>query len=290
MLGEVNNSMARLAESQLRMASQKKIEKPSDSPGDLQALLAAKDQLTVSAGYRENIESAMLRLRAADSGVSAVYDRLMSAKEAIVRVNGAMSEGARSALAEELENLIKAVVEELNSRDGGEYIFAGTASGAAPFSVTRGPDPDGAVRIQSALYSGNGASRSAEVSATRSEETGVPGDEVAGASPGCVLDTLIGLRRAVLDGSPTAALQDAADAHMSRLDALQVRLGSRISYLSGLKDRLVSADLQTEARRSSLEDTDFTEEVLAQGRRQVEYEAVLSAAARRSKLSLINYL
>lgn len=290
MLEDVTESLSRLAESQRRMASQKKIEKPSDSPGDLQALLAVKDQLSVSERYRKNIAAALLRLQRADNGLTHVYDALAGAKETLARVTTAMSADARKALALELDNAVGAVLSELNSRDGQEYVFAGTASDAAPFTPASGPDPDGETRIQSAAYSGNGAVRSVAVSDVETAETGVSGETAAAPGAGGVLETLISLRRAVLDGSGTAALQDALDGHMARLDALQARMGARINYLEGADGRLAADEIDAEERRSAIEDTDFTEETLEQGRRQAEYQAVLAATARRSQLSLINYI
>ena len=290
LLADVNDSLSRLSESQRRMASQKKMEKPSDSPGDLQALLAVKDQLSVSAKYRGNISSALLRLQKADEGLSNIYGALAGAKETLARVTGTMSPDARKALALELDNAVSSVLSDLNAKDGNEYVFAGTASAAAPFTAASGTDSDGAVRVQSVVYSGNASVRAAVVNSSETAGTGVSGTEAAEPGAGGVLETLIALRKAVLDGTGTAALQDSLDGHMARLDALQTRLGAETGYLEGLRQRLSAAEITAEERRSSLEDTDFTEETLEQGRRQAEYQAVLTAAAKRSQLSLINYI
>lgn len=292
MLRDVNGSLARLSESQLRMASQKKIERPSDSPGEIQALLAVKNRISSAGRYKANIEAALLRLGQADSRVTYVAEQLMRAKETLVRSSSAGSPEIKTALASELEGIIKSTMEELNARDASGYIFAGTDSEAAPFSAASGPDSDGADRIQSVAYAGNGAGHEVAVSDTETAATGFAGDELAAPAPGArgIFETLIGLRKAVLSGADTVSLQADLDANMSRLDGLQVRLGARSEYLSGVRERLGLSAIELEARRSSIEDTDFTEEVLEQGRRQAEYQAVLTAAARRSQLSLINYL
>lgn len=290
MLEDVTKSLSRLAESQQSMASQKKIARPSDSPGDLKGLLAVKDQLSVSAQYKANISAARLRLQRADSGVGNIADQLMSAKETAIRGSTPLSSAARAALGEELEGIIKSVLGELNARDGNEYIYAGTASAAAPFSALSGPDADGTDRVQSVTYSGNSAERAVDVSYTQQSGEGLTGSELAAPGPGGLLETLIALRKAVAGGTDTAPLQADLDAWMNRLDQAQVKLGSEMQSLSGLGERLGAATLEMETRRSSIEDTDFTEEVLKQGQRQAEYQAVLAATAKRSQLSLINYV
>jgi flagellar hook-associated protein 3 FlgL len=292
MLNDVNRSLSRLSESQLRMASQKKIQRPSDSPGELQTLLAVKDQISAAGQYKTNIEAALLRLGGADSRVTYVSEQLMKAKETLIRSSGVSSPVMRAALAAEFEGIIKSAMEECNARDGNDYIFAGTDSGTVPFTAASGPDSDGVDRIQTVTYTGNSARHEVAVSATESAETGCAGDELVEPAPGAggIFETLIGLRQAVLSGADTVSLQAALDANMARLDELQVRLGSKIEYLSGVRDRHGVAATEMESRRSAIEDTDFTEEVLEQGRRQAEYQAVLAATSKRSQLSLINYL
>jgi flagellar hook-associated protein 3 FlgL len=290
MLEDVNRSLSRLAESQQSMASQKKITKPSDSPGDLQALLAVKDQLSVSDQYKSNIAAAQLRLQKADSGVNNISDQLMAAKQAAMSSTGAMSAGARAALGEQVEGIIKSVMDEANAKDGAEYVFAGTASSAIPFTAVNGADADGTDRIQSVAYAGNGADRAVSVSSSQTSGTGLSGSELAPSGPGGIFETLIALRKALESGADTAQIQADLDANMDRLDQAQVKLGSQLQSLTGLSERIGAASLDMEAKRSSIEDTDFTAEVLKQGQRQAEYQAVLAATAKRSQLSLINYL
>jgi flagellar hook-associated protein 3 FlgL len=290
MLSDMNRSLSRLAESQQRVGSEKKITKPSDAPGDLQALLAVKDQLSVSEQYKTNIESAQLRMQKADSGITNIYEELLRAKETLVAGTGAMAASARAVLGEIVEGVLKNVMEELNARDGNEYVFAGTDSAAAPFTAARGPDSDGTDRIQTVTYGGNSAVREIDISATQTTTTGLTGAELAGTGAGGVLETLIALRKAVVSGADTTLLQASLDANIARLDQLQVKLGAQLQAVSGLSASLEGATLNMEARRSSIEDTDFTRETLEQGRRQVEYQAVLAVTAKRSQLSLLNYI
>lgn len=290
MLEDVNRSLSRLAESQQSMASQKKITKPSDSPGDLQALLAVKDQISVSDQYKSNIAAAQLRLQKADSGVNNIVDQLMSAKDTVMRSNTQLSADARVALGETLEGIIKSVMSEANAQDASEYVFAGTATSAAPFTAVTGADSDGTDRIQSVTYSGNSTVRTTDVSDSRESEAGLSGSALTAPGPGGIFETLIALRKAVISGADTTLLQADLDANMDRLDLLQVKLGSEIQSITDLSERIGSASLEMEAKRSSIEDTDFTAEVLKQGQRQAEYQAVLAATAKRSQLSLINYL
>ena len=289
-LADLNRSMERLSGSQRRMSSLKKVEKPSDAPGDLKALLGVKARLADGGRYKANIDSALLSLGDADSRISYISDQLLSAKETLVRAAGASSQDTRAVVAEQLENIIKGILSEANSVSGGEYVFAGTASGAKPFEAAAGTDPDGKERIQSVTYSGNGAVRAVDAAPGERAAAAVSGEELAAPGAGGLFENLIALRQAAASGADTASLQAGLDASMARLDELQAVLGARQQYLAGLRSRLESEGLDLEARRSSLEDADLAEETLAQARSQTAYQAVLAAAAKRSQLSLINYL
>lgn len=81
------------------------------------------------------VQSAQSRVQAADAALGSVNDRLTAAvAQAISGANGTLSAANRSALATQLGSIRDSVLSLANSSYNGSYLFAGTATGAAPFN------------------------------------------------------------------------------------------------------------------------------------------------------------
>lgn len=290
MLGDLNNALEKVADSQKRITSEKKIEKPSDNAAATEELLTLKTRIRETTQYNSNIAGAMLTLGEADSSVGAVSDMLMDAKQLSMQAEGVSSAETRAILAAKVENLIKNMADQCNTLSGGEYLFAGTRTASVPFAITTGDDSDGKSRVQSVTYSGGDVSPSLDISAAEKTALSCTGSEVAGSGADGIFGTLISIRKAIIDGTTTTELQDKLDKHMSRLDGIQSDLGCRQEYLVAVRGRYTQGLSDLEARRSSLEDVDLAEEAVLNTQADTAYQAALAAVAKQKQSSLANYL
>jgi flagellar hook-associated protein 3 FlgL len=129
-----NQSKAAIAANEA--SSGLRVEKPSDDPEAWAAAQRANAKKTVNAGSVSALETGRERLGLTDNALGSIGDALSSMRELAVQGSNA-SYGAsdREKLAVQVRALFAGAVEAANTRSAdGEYILAGSASNAAPFS------------------------------------------------------------------------------------------------------------------------------------------------------------
>ncbi len=129
----VRNFLARSARTlsdmawwQERIASGRKVLRPSDDPQDLQKILALRTDIRLTEAYRDNASSATAHMSLTESSLQEISDLLSRAKEIVLEGMNAPSEGVGT---EALVRDLRAMIEELlliaNRSVGGRYLFAG---------------------------------------------------------------------------------------------------------------------------------------------------------------------
>jgi flagellar hook-associated protein 3 FlgL len=125
-----------LAVLQQEASTGKRILQPSDDPpGALQVLSnqAQYDRLGV---YHQNIADAQAKLNDSVSTLTQVSQLLAQAKQlALQGSNSTNTPGALQALGAQADSILKGVLGLANTQQSGQYLYGGTSSQAAPFSV-----------------------------------------------------------------------------------------------------------------------------------------------------------
>ncbi len=188
-LDQVNRLTTRQQQLQNQAATGQRIKALEDDPAAMQRILGLKTEQQNLAQYRNNISVLQDRAMTAFhtiKGVKGVSDR---AGEITILSDDTRSPEELKTYASEITQLIKQAVQTMNSKQGDQYLFGGTANGSAPFTLAT--DADG--NVTSVTYSGNTSVSSAEIGTASSIAIDVPGENNSGTGPrGIVTDSRSG--------------------------------------------------------------------------------------------------
>jgi flagellar hook-associated protein 3 FlgL len=206
----LNNALAsldrhtnRLGKLQAQAASGKKLERPSDNPGDLGLLLAAKAQDQRLEQYVAGIRASRSSLEVSTAALQDAGNVLSQARAIAIEASHSVnSPQALEAFARQVDGLLNRLAETANQQYAGRYLFAGAASETKPFEIVR--DSDG--RPVAARYEGASLRDAAPISPGQTVATLYSGEEIfqkrqrgttvylgtTGAAPGTGLDNASG--------------------------------------------------------------------------------------------------
>ncbi len=176
-----------------RVATGKRINKPSDDPLGMQDTLSLRSSIARIQQFGRNIDNNRLFLNTADTALDSVGLGITRALELAQGALGATSDAqTRANAALEIQSILDQVILEANTQVKGQFIFGGTNLLNAPYQA----NPLGL----GAVYSGNADSLQVEVGPNLTIPITRPGSDVFGT------DMNPGLNDGLLTSTPLAAL------------------------------------------------------------------------------------
>jgi len=262
-----------------RLATGRRIERPSDDPVMLPTLLRIKQAKTETVRYQENAGHALDWLQAAESVLQDAVDVVGRVRELVLRgANATLDTSGREALYREWEVLRSQLLDLANTRHAGRYLFAGYRIDTAPF-----------VRVGATVqYNGDAGQWLHEVDDNIQVSANLPGDEVFLS----LLNLMEQLGPALQSGDPALGdtlLQD-LDGELDKLLAAQAQLGARVNQLELLSERLLDREVALDELRSQLEDADLSRVIIRLKEAEAAYQAALQTGARLIRATLLDYL
>ena len=133
MLGQQRN----LAETQLQLATGKRVINPSDDPASAARVLDLNRAIATIQQYQENANTAKERLELEESVLSSATELLHRAGELAVQGNNdALSPSDKKTVGMEVRQLLDQMVSMANTKNSsGEYVFVGYQTHTKPFSL-----------------------------------------------------------------------------------------------------------------------------------------------------------
>ena len=120
---------------QEQLASQKRINRPSDDPAGMARVLDGRSTLAAIDQYVENIKQGKTRLEVNEETLNQVDDLVQQARKLAETNSGAdVTADQRALAAENVKEIYDQVMQLANSRFGGRYTFAGYQTDTAPFT------------------------------------------------------------------------------------------------------------------------------------------------------------
>jgi len=180
-----------------RVATGKRINKPSDDPLGMQDTLTLRSSIARIQQFGRNIDNNRLFLNTADTALDSVGLGITRARELAQVTLGATSDAqTRANTALEIQSILDQVILEANTQVKGQFIFGGTNLLNAPYQA----NPGGL----GAVYSGNADSLQVEVGPNLTIPITRPGFDVFGTdmNPAVNVNTLL----ADLNGGAGVAL------------------------------------------------------------------------------------
>lgn len=300
----IQNRQTEIARLQEDAGTGLRINRPSDDPTSY-ALARKLDVINNRyEHYQDSIDSARNWVNHTQESLDQLVEFYTEAYERGIRIrNDTFSADERNDYIQRIEFILQNVPDQLNSKFGDEYLFAGSRSTQKPFDST--VDNTQTPPLVTVTYNG-----------TPYTPDGSRGSRTRHIAPGVALDVALNGQRLWEVQNPadnttftiTDALQDLANAlhydddaaietalgkvqmardHVISLTAETGNLANRLTIVS---DQMRETSLLLEERRSHLEDADITETLMNLQREQLGLEAALKTTASVIQTTLLDYL
>lgn len=272
-------------EEQSKINTGKQVQKPSDDPSGVAQSLNFRERVSEIDQYGKTMDQATGFMSTTESALGSISDLLRQART--IGVQGAsdnVSVETRTALANQIQNIMTQIGNIGNTTFGARYVFGGQKTTVAPF-VGAG---------SSFNYVGGTAAASNDtiiLDIGRSEplQVNVSGDKVI--SP--ILTALGNLRDDIAFGNSqtiSGTDLDAMDSQINNVLGIRADLGSKIQRVNETQQRNALSKVNFTKFISDIEDTDMAKAVVDFQTAQTTYQAAVGAAAKVLQLSLLNFL
>lgn len=270
---------------QEQIASGSLINRPSDDPITTRQLLDMDSKLDSGEQYLSNITKGNLSLAMTDTALQGMADIIAQAKKTASTItSGSSDQTVRENAASQLEELKKQLVDLGNTQLGDQYIFAGFKNSTPPFSTANND------------YAGTSDELTIEIDRNSPAGITLAGDALlkgTGSYGGVdILETLDRIITAIRDNIP-ADIQ----ANAKLLDSSSSQINNARSDVAGRMIRFKSAETMISRNQATLQgivsDTmgvDYIRAATQLNQQQASFEAALSATAKITQLSLLDYL
>ncbi|HVS10756.1 MAG TPA: flagellar hook-associated protein FlgL [Planctomycetota bacterium] len=166
-------NLARMVRAQEQVGSGKRINRPSDDPVGASQVLSLRRQISGDERYRSAVQSGRTSLDASSGALQDAAGLVSEARALLLQgMNGTQSAEDRRVIAGEIRLIRGQLLDIANSRLGDRYLFAGTATGVAPFASSK------AGGRLSVVYTGNGDSQELLVGLGVSVPVNLPGKAI----------------------------------------------------------------------------------------------------------------
>lgn len=283
---QIQNLSSQQTKLQTQVATGQRIFQPEDDPTAVGRVLNLESEQREIAQYVNNLDRALEISQASFSALQQIKKASDRAGEIAVLGAGAQSSEATAAFAQEVDQLIEQTLQVANTKLRKDYVFAGTAVDAAPFTVTR----NGAGQVTAATYAGNSSRAAIQVSEVASVTPGTAGATNTGLRD--FLNQLVALRDALATNNPAAvaaaqtpltASEDLLVSSLAEHGGVQMRIDANRGQLLDRKDNL-------ETLVSAEADVDMPTTIVRLNQSQTAYQAALSSAANIMRVSLLDYI
>ena len=268
-----------LMETQLQLASGKRINKPSDDPIGIGKVLDYRSTLQTIDQYRENMLDAKTRVEYTEAVLGQISDFIEDAKKIATNPDAA----DKTAFAQTIANIRQQVLGLANSKYGANYIFGGHVTDTPPFDGT-----------SPYAYNGDGGSHKVIVGEGITVDIETDGSQMfidGGDNLFQVLDDL----ETALTAAPydPVAVQNTVDPLYriaDRVKLVRSELATDYQRLERTDEYWNNFSNAVETMRQAVEDADITQAAIDMQVQQTAYEVLLATAGQVIQPTLVDFL
>ncbi|MGA9356381.1 MAG: flagellar hook-associated protein FlgL [Terriglobales bacterium] len=284
LLAALNQTELEEQEAALQISTGRSVNVPSDDPSAAALLVENNDQTTFNTGYLQDLTTISSQLSSADSTLSSVQSALQQAISLGVEGgNGTLSDADRSAIVAQLQDIQSQVVSLANTSYQGNYLFSGTATGTAPYTLSA-TDPSGYT------YNGNAGIDQVAVGNGYQLAINQPGSALFSASGNSVLLALNNLITAVQSNTGVDTAVPALTSAANYLSVQAVFYGNALDQAQSQTSYLDAAKVQLAQQQNSLGGVDLATAANNLAQSQTDTQAALEAISKLSGNNLFDYL
>lgn len=270
----------------LELSTGRRVNQPSD---DAAAEAAMDQENSLSAAvdqYTANSDSLTDVLNTAGTTLSSAVTLLQRAVSlGIEGANGTTNQSDLNSIAAEVQGIQSQMLSLANTSYAGQYLFAGTATGTAPYVANA---TTGAV-----TYVGNDEQNTVEIGTGLSVAANLPGSSIFSQSGAGVFDALQSLVTALQSGNSSgiASAQSSVSTALNAVDTAQVFYGSTVDELTNNENSLSQEKLNITTYKNTLVSADTATAASDATEAQTALTATVAAVAQvDQQVNLLNYL
>lgn len=286
-IARINVQRSRLSVLEERLATGKRINRPSDDPNGAEMVLNLKTSVKQLEQFQRNAQAVNLKLTSADDALGNYVTTLDRVKTLISRgLSEVSTPQTKEAVAVELEAIRNSLMSLANTKSGDEYVFGGTRQNAPPFDPMTAA-PAGSSSVPQFVQIEPGATPIA---------AGVTAETVFADSTSTVFADLTTAIAALRGTGDPAADNATLKSTMSRLaiysdlaSMAQAQIGANMNAADSAVDNLSTTMLSFDERITEIEGDDFAETAFGIKQAEQALEATLQVAA-NGRRSLFDFL
>lgn len=268
------------------LATGKSVNVPSDNPTASAQMVENTLETANVDQYTQNVSSALSTVQSASSALSSVVTQLTQAVSLGTEgANGTNDSTNLATLATQVQSILSTVVAEANTSIGGNYLFAGTASNAAPYTA----DSSSSTGY---TYNGNDDVNSIAVGDNLSVQVNLPGSQIFSSSGNSVLGALSSLVTALQSGDPSqiSSATTAVDSAISSVSQAQGFYSNAENQLNLQETELQQDTVTLTSQETNLVGANTATVATELSQAETDNSAALAAAAKVLPNTLLNYL
>lgn len=279
-LSQTNKAMQKYQD---QASSGKKINKPSDDPVSAVRGMYYRSSLNEVDQYKRNADDGTSWMSTTDDALDEVNSVLQRVRELTVQgLNGTNDPSARTAIAQEIDQLKEHLGEVANSQIAGKYIFAGTDIKNPPYQTA------------TKTFNSNNGKIEVQVGQTNNVQINVQGMEVFAKDingDGGIFKLLSDISTGFSSSnSDSSDVLGKLDAQIDNILKERSELGARMNRMELSQSRLDDLVVSTTSLLSNEEDADMSQVIINLKSEENVQRAALSIGARIIQPSLLDFL
>lgn len=278
----------RLYEREMRVLTNKAINKPSDNPVDTMTDLAIRTKISETEQYQRNIARSQTLLKNSETVMNDLID--MFDRVNTLTIQGSSDNYGLSdkiSISYEVNQIIEQVFNLANSRSESIYTFAGTRNDTAPYQATRNEAGE-IVSVQTTSSSGdiNGL-----IGENITIKVNINGEDVFEKGQN-LFDTLINVRDDLRANDTDSLRQDLVKLNTAseKIINIQSVIGSRMNRIDSAESRAENDIVSFNEYLSNIEDVDAAQAITDYQIELLTLQASLQAGARLLHPRLSDFL
>jgi flagellar hook-associated protein 3 FlgL len=297
LLLNLNRNARTMNDTQLQLATGRKINKPSDDPVGITYSLRYRAELSSNEQYQKNVDGALSLLEFNDTVMTQAGDVVQRLRELTVQgANGINPQSALDSINSEVKQLKEQLIDIANSQFNGKYIFNGQKYDQKPYDFAIGtnglPDTTGAAIV---------ATDAGLVNYTVGESVQLPvnitGNEVFGGIDPVndkdnifrVMDRISSALASGVTTGLSSALSD-LDTRYNSMLVVQANIGAKTNRIELIQNRLNDLEVNLTGLQSKTEDGDYAEMLMQSKIQENIYNASLSVGAKIIQQTLVDFI
>lgn len=268
-----------LARTQERASGFTAITRPSDDPAATVSAMNVRAAQRSNEQYGRNIQDGNGWLSTVDAALSATTTLVQRARDLALQGanDGAMSPTQKEAIAVELETIRDLLLTEANTSYLGRNVFAGNSDAGHAFAADY-------------TFTGGAGTVERRIADGATVRVDVDGGSVFGQGAASVFATIDAIIGDLRSGVNVKVRIGELDTHREKVLRAHAEAGARHGTMLDAASANLTAKIQFEALRSSIEDLDIGEAAIDLKMQEVAYQAALAATARAVRPTLMDFL